>query len=256
MQILILGMHRSGTSATSRLVNMMGAYFAPEALALTPARDNPKGFWERRDVLRINDQLLKLQDCQWNKLKNWDFSAAGHRTPELEKQMQRIIQVMDAHRNWFIKDPRLCLTLPAWLGLLESPVALIVYRDPLEIALSLSNRGAISPEQGLALWEIYAAGLLNASLSMPRCFVKHADIISTPVKACETMLQQLTALGAEGLSMPSPQAICDFIDPRLYHARFHAGKPALSPNQEQLCEMLQGHLPQKAPVALPGANPP
>ena len=58
MQIIVLGMHRSGTSATARLINMMGAYFGPENISLHKTDDNPKGFWERRDVMRINASLI------------------------------------------------------------------------------------------------------------------------------------------------------------------------------------------------------
>ena len=44
MQIIVLGMHRSGTSIVARLLNMMGAYFAPEGAAMPPTLDNPKGY--------------------------------------------------------------------------------------------------------------------------------------------------------------------------------------------------------------------
>ena len=50
MQLLVLGMHRSGTSMVTRLLNMAGAYFGPEGIATEANEENPKGFWERRDV--------------------------------------------------------------------------------------------------------------------------------------------------------------------------------------------------------------
>ena len=58
MQILILGMHRSGTSVVARLLNMMGAYFAPEGVSNGANEENPKGFWERQDVRALNDLVL------------------------------------------------------------------------------------------------------------------------------------------------------------------------------------------------------
>ena len=58
MQLIILGMHRSGTSMVTRLVNMMGAYFGPEGVSLGANDENPKGFWERRDVLDLDEALL------------------------------------------------------------------------------------------------------------------------------------------------------------------------------------------------------
>ena len=40
MQIIVLGMHRSGTSLVTRLINMMGAYFGPEG-SLAPSVLHP-----------------------------------------------------------------------------------------------------------------------------------------------------------------------------------------------------------------------
>ena len=57
MQSIILGMHRSGTSCVTRLVNMMGAYIAPEGIEMLSQPDNPKGFWERTDVMELNDEI-------------------------------------------------------------------------------------------------------------------------------------------------------------------------------------------------------
>jgi hypothetical protein len=59
MQILVLGMHRSGTSMVARLLNMMGAYFAPEGVEMPAHPEKPKGFWERQDVL-LCIRLLRI----------------------------------------------------------------------------------------------------------------------------------------------------------------------------------------------------
>ena len=246
MQILILGMHRSGTSATARLINMMGAYFAPEGMALPAKPDNPKGFWERRDVLHLNDELLKLQDCQWNQLVNWDFAKASTVPDSIKRLMQSLIMNMDAHRPWFIKDPRLCLTLPAWMPLLESPLAVVVYRNPQEIAISLDKRNPLMAEYGIALWEYYTVGLLNASQAIPRIFVRHEEILEKPAMRSEEMLRQLVQLGARRLAMPSVQEVRAFIDPRLYHAKPTGQRnlPALSQHQQELVAILRGETPQ------------
>jgi hypothetical protein len=249
MQIIILGMHRSGTSATARLINMAGAYFAPDGMALAAKPDNPKGFWERRDMMFLNDELLKSHGCRWNMLANWRYENAANVPVHLKQHMQRLIAEMDAHRPWFLKDPRLCLTLPAWQPLLKTPVAVIVHRNPLEIAVSLANRNPQPEEYSLALWEYYAVGMLNASQHMPRVFVRHEEILANPVKACEAMVKQLSEAGVSGLSMPSADAIEHFIDPRLYRAKILLSSgPVLSAEQQRLSEMLRGTLAQKQSV--------
>ncbi len=68
MQLLVLGMHRSGTSSVTRLLNLAGTYFGPEGIATDPNDENPKGFWERRDVRAVCDGLLQSGGYNWWKI--------------------------------------------------------------------------------------------------------------------------------------------------------------------------------------------
>jgi hypothetical protein len=70
MQILVLGMHRSGTSMVARLLNMMGTYFAPEGVEMPAHPENPKGFWERQDVL-LCIRLLRSANCEWYRISSF-----------------------------------------------------------------------------------------------------------------------------------------------------------------------------------------
>ena len=72
MQIFVLGMHRSGTSVVTRLINLMGAHLGPEDLSTGASPENPKGFWERRDVRDENDAVLWSSGADWWKVA--DFS--------------------------------------------------------------------------------------------------------------------------------------------------------------------------------------
>lgn len=255
MQILILGMHRSGTSALARLVNMMGVYFGPEDVALRPADNNPKGFWERRDVMQINGSLLKLQGCRWYDLASWRFAEAANKPDEIVQRIQTLVHGMDGHRPWFIKDPRLCLTLPAWLPQLECTVAIVVYRDPVEIAISLQTRSQLPLEYSIALWEYHAVGLLNASRGMPRFHVRHADLLEKPARTLETLHAELKEGGVRRIAMPSGREVRAFIDPALYRSRAeNVQAPALSEQQQALCEMLQGIRPQTETLQVSDAS--
>lgn len=66
MQIIVLGMHRAGTSAITRLINLMGAYLAPEDQFLPATPDNPKGYWERIDVLQLHEFVLDQMGADWH----------------------------------------------------------------------------------------------------------------------------------------------------------------------------------------------
>ena len=240
MQILVLGMHRSGTSATARLVNMMGAYLGPEGCSLGVSPGNPKGFWERLDVVSLNESLLRLRGWSWDRPSGWPDEP--FEPPEaLRRSLGALILGLDAHRPWFIKDPRLCLTLPAWRTSLEAPVAVMVYRDPAEVAISLRTRDGLPLEYGLALWEYHAVGMLNATRDMPRAFVQHAALLEEPIGACRALYEQLVAEGVRRLAMPGAREIRAFIAPSLYRSKdVEAAVPKLSPHQLSLSEMQQG----------------
>jgi hypothetical protein len=245
MQIIVLGMHRSGTSLTTRLVNMMGAYAGPEGACGYNA-DNPKGFWERNDVVKTNASLLKLYHVDWinttvtRRMLSWELPAAE----AVAQHMRRIVFNMDGHRPWVMKDPHLCLTLSHWLPLLEVPVCVIAYRDPLEIAHSLRVRqhnAVESFERAIALWEYYAVSLLNATRHMPRIYVAHADMMSNPPAATAKLYNGLAAAGVQGLRLPSPREINAFIDAKLYRSRaYESSDYPYTEQQRALIALLKG----------------
>src|SRR4051794_4592372 len=64
--ILVLGMHRSGTSAIARMLNLCGADLGRDLL---PAKaDNERGFWENKAILALNEKLLENLNLRWHDL--------------------------------------------------------------------------------------------------------------------------------------------------------------------------------------------
>jgi GT2 family glycosyltransferase len=218
MQIIILGMHRSGTSTVSRLANMMGAYFAPEGKEMASQSDNPKGFWERTDVMQLNDEILNAAGGSWNQLSGLSLNTISAQEKEIFTQrINAIVLGMDAHRPWSLKDPRMCLTLPIWRPSLEIPVFLFVYRNPVQIAQSLAKRNSIPLSVGIALWEYYMVSALNAARDGDLLFTRYEDIMSDPIKETRRIYQGLKEAGVTGLRMPSKKEITAFINPDLFH---------------------------------------
>jgi hypothetical protein len=234
MQILILGMHRSGTSVLARLLNMMGVYFAPEGTATGANEENPKGFWERRDVRTLNDMVLHSADADWHRLGNFSLAQVPETMlARFQKDARKIILELDAHRPWFLKEPRCCILAPLWLELLEFPVVLLLYRSPIEVARSLETRNGFPLSFGLALWERYNIAALNATLGMQRLQVNHANLMADPVETVRNLHQQLGALGVRGLSLPSNEEILAFLDSSLYRAKEETGDGNLLTEAQQ-----------------------
>src|SRR4029077_11102869 len=98
MQILVLGMHRSGTSVVARLLNTIGLYFAPEGVSTGANQENPKGFWERRDVRVLNDMVLHAAGADWHRLSGFSLEKVPEsRLVEFKTEARKIILAMDAH---------------------------------------------------------------------------------------------------------------------------------------------------------------
>jgi hypothetical protein len=123
---------------------------------------------------------------------------------------------MDAHRPWFVKEPRLCLLFPLWKEFLEMPICLHIYRNPLEVAYSLKTRNAIPLLTGIALWEKYNVSAFNASRGFKRIVVSYNDILSNIEKTIDKLIADLSAFGVKGIRRPSNEESSSFIDDRYY----------------------------------------
>ena len=224
MQIIVLGAHRSGTSLMTRLINMMGAYFDAGGSSIGFNDENPKGFWERRDVIAANDAILAEQQCSWESLSGWKMRATPAKKSLTAQQdtttrMKNTILELDANRPWVMKDPRLCLTFPYWRPHLEVPVVVAMMRDPLEVAVSLKARNHFSLAHGLAIWEYYNIGTINAMKDMPVVRVTHEQVLRDPYPTVERVYNELVAHGVQGLRLPSQKEVESFIEPSLHRSR-------------------------------------
>ena len=242
MQIIVLGMHRSGTSMVARLLNMMGAYFAPDDVAMQPTAANPKGYWEREDIRVLNDDIFSSLGVSWDNIGDFDSSLLTDEVcQKFAPRVQKIIFSLDAHRPWMIKDPRLCLLLPVWHPLLEVPVCIYVYRHPIQVAQSLKTREGILSINGgatlhntlladysknavnfpimlgMALWEKYTLNALANFKSLPRILVSIHDLMNNSVETVKTLHHNLLAYEIQGLRLPSDREILAYIEPKFFH---------------------------------------
>ena len=220
MQIIVLGMHRSGTSALARILNLMGVYFGTEKTSTGASPENEKGFWERMDVRNLNDSMLHNANSDWDRISGFDADAiAEDLLGTYRRAAGEIVLNLDAHRPWFIKEPRLCLLLPVWKQVLEIPFCVHIFRNPLEVAASLEERNAIPLDAGMALWEAYNAMGIAASSSMPRLFLSYSALMSSPATEVERLKDALISFGGYALRSPTEAELGSFLDDRLYHHR-------------------------------------
>jgi O-antigen biosynthesis protein len=242
MQIIVLGMHRAGTSAITRLINLMGAYLGPEAQLLPATSDNPKGYWERIDVLQLHEWVLEQIDADWHLISSVDPEHIDSGILEtFAHRARHILEDLEGHRPWVMKDPRLCLLLPLWRPLLETPVCVHVARHPLATARSLEKRDGFPLHFGAALWEHYNARALTVSRDLPRFSIDYERLMEQPVETARTLYDRLRACGIGTLHWPDEGEIRDFLERDLQHHRARAEDDArwLTLQQRQLWAALR-----------------
>src|SRR5690606_949545 len=63
--LVVLGMHRSGTSALTHALSTLGAELPGDPIPKLEF-NNPEGFWESTEVLGVNEALLQGIDSNWD----------------------------------------------------------------------------------------------------------------------------------------------------------------------------------------------
>jgi hypothetical protein len=175
MAICVAGFHRAGTSMVARLLERSGVYLGPEEELLTPAPDNPEGFWEHREFLHVNDELLDRLGGAWDVVPAFPERWWERRElDDLRARAGALARRFGRHDVWGWKDPRNSLTLPFWRSVVPDLRVVVCVRNPLEIARSFARRGYSSPRFSLELWAAYTDALL-AAVELEDCVVTHYD---------------------------------------------------------------------------------
>jgi glycosyltransferase involved in cell wall biosynthesis len=196
--ICILGMHRSGTSAIARAVNLLGAYLGEEKDLMPPSPDNPEGYWERADIFSLQERILKKMKRTWDMTiplpDEWHTDTT---IGPLKDEIETLIRShFSAHPLWAWKDPRTSLLLPLWRERLDSLginlSAIFVLRNPLDVARSLKKRDGIPYDKGFGIWFTYSLAALEAISEIPTVFVLYDRFLAnweTELRYCAEVLK-------------------------------------------------------------------
>ena len=227
--ILVVGMHRSGTSAMSGALQRLGVALGGR---LVPgAGDNPKGYFEHERVVAIHEELFRALGSWWYDPRplpgGWVETPAARRAGEALVQVLR--EDFSAEALWAVKDPRLCRFLPLWRQVLDRlalpAVALLVLRAPGEVAASLTARNGFGPELGELLWLRHVFDSVRDTAGLSRTVILYEDLVADPARAIDV------ALGSLGIPLPTAdrsEALAGFIETRLQH-HSHGGETNLPP---------------------------
>ncbi len=181
LALIILGMHRSGTSCITRLANLLGAELTEHLVPAGP--DNAQGFFEDARMVAMNEEALegfrtshlgrRLLPPQWQEKKP---------AVALRSQAAELISTDYAQKPFFaLKDPRLCRLLPIWQEVLNyhqiTHRYIFAFRNPLEVAHSLKRRNKLKVKDGLLLWLLYTVEAERYTRDQHRAFLYYPDVI-------------------------------------------------------------------------------
>ncbi len=221
--LIVLGMHRSGTSALTGFLQRLGFHLGDELMEATG--DNEKGYFENVGITDLNEALLSRLGSSWQDPaplpRQWWRQEA---LQELKAQAARLLDAQFAGQAlWAIKDPRICRLLPFWLELLaERGVqvrCVLMLRRPEEVTASLTRRDRLSLNHGLALWLSHVIDAERYSRDLPRTVVTYEGLLDNWRLAAE-QIEQLF----DGETLLSPASIEDidaFLSSDLRH--HHSG---------------------------------
>ena len=211
--VLVLGMHRSGTSAVTGALARCGVALGDRLIE--GAADNPGGYFEHADAVQADDELLLGIGRAWDDVRampaDWLDSPEAARTADAIAST--VVAPLQRASLWAIKDPRMCRLLPLWRRVLEAASVdahgLLVLRHPDEVAASLERRDAMHPRTANLLWLRHAleaaqhapvrsvAITYDAFLANPReCLAGVADALALPITVEDGALSAFVDRGA------------------------------------------------------------
>jgi hypothetical protein len=232
--ILVLGMHRSGTSALSGLLARLGA--EPPRNMFPPMPDNPLGFWESAAFVEFHDRLLRCGGSRWNSWTSFNAAAATYFSREWRLLLD---QEFGSAPLFVVKDPRLCRLVPFWLQNLSdnqiAPAAVLIVRSPFEVARSLSARDGFGVEQALLIWLRHVLDSEIETRTTKRCIVAYPQLLADWRAVADKIA------GETGVEWPEQRRqtdaeISEFLRPELRH-HIVGGGPA--PVASRLAEWVQ-----------------
>lgn len=200
--ILVVGMHRSGTSALARTLSLLGCDLPK---TLVPAgRGNETGHWEPWPIVSLNDEILAAAGSTWD---DWEAIDPGWYNSAVREEFARrareiLASEFDGSRIFVLKDPRICRLLPFWIEIIRefgaTPVIASAVRNPIEVAASLNRRDGMDSSFAQLMWLRHVLDAEAASRGLSRAYLRYDELLDN-ARAIPVRLGR-----ALGISWPTP----------------------------------------------------
>jgi len=218
--ILILGMHRSGTSAIAGCFSVLGFNLGNQLFP--PDEPNEKGYFENVLINRFNDSILEAIFVRWHDTLFlpdtwWLDERVEERKPELKSLLENEFGKDD---DFVIKDPRISILLPLYLEIFNdmsiTPKVIVNFRNPFEVAESLKKRDNLSYSKSLLLWMDATLKAEVNSRSLLRIFLEYDSLLNNTVGVVKSV-NELLELNIKFDDHNKTNELGRFIEKKLKH---------------------------------------
>jgi len=222
--LFVLGMHRSGTSALTRVLSLCGATL-PAGLVGADS-SNPGGYWEPFMAIVLNEEILRRQGTA---AFDPTLREEGFDADQKAASIAAIRDYMTTLPNAplvVIKDPRITVLSELWFEAARKAgfdvAAVIAVRHPQEAVEScirhvesLYKLSGVLPELGSAWWLKYNLLAERHTRGVPHVFVEYANLLDDWRREIKRIS---TALKIE-LDPRDERAVEEFLTPDFRHQR-------------------------------------
>ena len=230
--VVVLGMHRSGTSALAGVLGILGC--DQPATLMKPNENNKKGYFESDKLYQLHTRLLASAASSWDDWmampKGW---FEGPRALEYHDQaMETMAGEFGKSRLFVLKDPRICRLVPFWEEVLDDfgarPAYVLTHRNPLEVARSLNKRDGMPIGLGLLIWLRHVLEAEAGTRGQPRCITSYEQLIANWAGVVDK-IQQTLSINLPRFSQGAVAEIENFLESDLRHQRELHEKIAQNP---------------------------
>ncbi|HEY1655235.1 MAG TPA: sulfotransferase [Candidatus Tumulicola sp.] len=246
--VLVVGMHRSGTSAVTRGLQALSVYLGNDFLDVQP--ENPKGYWEDKGIVGINERVLAALGLKWDDVSPIDVRKFQRpRVRALHREAIRYVRrSFRSQPLWGFKDPRTIRILPFWCGVLHDSnvrdAYVVAIRHPLSIAASLLRRQATDAGTAFRLWLVNVVPFFSELREKPLVVVDYDLLVGDPRPQLERVARALDLPVTARSAAQIDEFAAHFLDADLRHSTF-------SPNEFE-SDSDAGRLAARAFLALYG----
>ena len=220
--VMIVAMHRSGTSALSRALNLLGGDMPPRLIEAD--QWNAAGYWESKPIKDLNEEMLVSGGGEWSE---WlEFNPDWFKSSAVQRFRDRAIELVGSEFTdsplFIFKDPRLSILMPFWRSIFDElgidQVAIHPLRNPVEVARSLERRNNFLMSKGVLLWLRYTLDGERGTRGLRRIFTTFDDLLEDPAGLIERTQDDLGLIWPRN-SVKARREIAQFLSADMRHHR-------------------------------------